>query len=253
MNQLLSSLKENLTFVLVCILVIVGLFIAAKLFERSFKDSVKKVSISKYAAYIAMFSALSGVLMTIEIPLFFAPSFYKIDLSEIPVLICTFYLGPVAGVASELLKVTIKLMIKGTSTAFVGDFANFCVGCAMVLPASIVYHIRKTKKNAVLGLVAGTLVMTVFGSMLNAVYLLPKFSQLFGMPLDAIVGIGTAVNARITSVSTLVLYAVVPFNLLKGVVASTLTLLLYKRVENIIFKPKGEKRENTGKAGFSQP
>ena len=242
MNQLLSSLKENLTFVLVCILVIVGLFIAAKLFERSFKDSVKKVSISKYAAY-----------MTIEIPLFFAPSFYKIDLSEIPVLICTFYLGPVAGVASELLKVIIKLMIKGTSTAFVGDFANFCVGCAMVLPASIVYHIRKTKKNAVLGLVAGTLVMTVFGSMLNAVYLLPKFSQLFGMPLDAIVGIGTAVNARITSVSTLVLYAVVPFNLLKGVVASTLTLLLYKRVENIIFKPKGEKRENTGKAGFSQP
>lgn len=253
MSEFLSSAKDNLMFVLVCALVIVGLFVLAKLFERYAKVSVNKVSISKSAAYVAMFSALAGVLMLLEIPLFFAPSFYKLDLSEIPVLICTFYLGPVAGVASELLKVVIKLMLKGTTSAFVGDFANFCIGCSMILPATIVYHMHKTKKNAVIGLVLGTVIMTIFGSLLNAVYLLPKFAQLYGMPLEAIVGIGTAVNANITSVSTLVLYAVVPFNLLKGVVVSFLTFLLYKRVENIIFKRKDAKNQNGGKVGFQQP
>jgi len=253
MSEFLSVAKENLTFVLVCVLVIVALFVLARLFERAFKNSINKVSKSKYVAYVAMFSALAGVLMFLEIPLFFAPSFYKIDLSEIPVLICTFYLGPVAGVAAELFKVVIKLMLKGTSSAFVGDFANFCIGCSMILPATLVYHVHKTKKNAVLGLVLGIAVMTVFGSLLNAVYLLPKFAQLYGMPLDAIVALGTAVNAKITSVSTLVLYAVVPFNLLKGAIVSVLTFLLYKRVENIIFKVKTEKVPPAEKAVSSQP
>ena len=76
--------------------------------------------------------------------------------------------------------------------------------------------------------------MTVFGSLFNAVYLLPKFAQLFGMPLDAIIGMGTAVNSAINSVSTLVLFAVVPFNLLKGLIVSIITYLLYKRVEKIL-------------------
>ena len=183
-----------------------------------------------------MFSALAGVIMLFEIPLFFAPSFYKMDLSEIPVLICTFYLGPVAGVVCELLKVAVKLLLKGTTTAFVGDFANFAVGCSMVLPASLLYHCKKSKSMALVGLAVGTVVMAVFGSAFNAFYLLPKFAQLYGMPLDAIIGMGTQVNPAITSVGTLVLFAVVPFNLLKGVVVSALTLVLYKRVERLFFR-----------------
>ena len=80
--------------------------------------------------------------------------------------------------------------------------------------------------------------MTVFGSFFNAVYLLPKFSELYGIPLEAIIAMGTDVNASITSVSTLVLFAVVPFNILKGVVVSLLTFLLYKRVEKALFRRK---------------
>ena len=143
-----------------------------------------------------------------------------------------------AGVVSEFLKILLKLMIKGTSTAFVGDFANFFVGCALVLPASIIYHAKKTRKMAIIGLITGTAVMTIFGSFFNAVYMLPKFSQLFGLPMDVIIGMGTAVNGAINSVSTLVLFAVVPFNLLKGVLVSFLTLLLYKRVEKLFFLNK---------------
>jgi riboflavin transporter FmnP len=176
---------------------------------------------------------MAAVLMLFEIPLFFAPGFYKIDLSEIPVLICTFALGPVAGVVSEFVKIILELAIRGTTTAFVGEFANFAIGCSFVLPASILYHKIKTKKGAWIGMASGTLFMTVFGSLFNAVYLLPTFAKMFGS-LDAIIEMGTLVNANITSVSTLVFYAVVPFNLLKGVVVSVLTFILYKRTERLL-------------------
>ncbi len=105
---------------------------------------------------------------------------------------------------------------KGTSTAFVGDLANFVIGCSFILPASVIYMFKKTKKNAILSSAAGTFCMTVFGTMFNAVYLLPAFSRLYGMPLDTIVGMGTAINGSITSVTTLVIFAVAPMNLLKG-------------------------------------
>ena len=243
LKQTWAKVQDNLSFLLACLLVFAGLFLLAVLFERLLMKDRKKLSDTRYITYTALLSAMAGVLMLLEIPLFFAPSFYKLDLSELPVLICTFYLGPVAGVVSELLKVALKLILKGTTTAFVGDFANFAVGCSFVLPASVFYHSRPSRQRAVLGLVVGTLVMTVFGSAFNAVYLLPKFAALFGMPLDVIVGMGTKVNAAITSVSTLVLFAVVPFNLLKGVVVSLLTMLLYKRISPLLHLGDDKKKE----------
>ena len=231
---------ENLGFVLTCLAIIAVIFVVAALFEKFLCRDRKALSSTHYITYTAMFATMAGVLMLIEIPLFFAPSFYKLDLSEIPVFICTFYLGPVAGVAAEFVKVMVKLLLKGTSTAFVGDFANFCVGCSFVLPASIIYHTRPGKKSAIIGLVIGTLVMTTFGSAFNAIYLLPKFAVLFGMPLEVIVGMGTKINSAITSVGTLVFYCVVPFNLLKGVIVSLVTLLLYKRISPLLHR--GDKK-----------
>ncbi len=233
MNNILQAAKENLVFLCTCLGIFAALFLLALLAQRILCKHRRRLSGARTISFVAVFGAIAAVLVLIEIPLFFAPSFYKIDLSEIPVLICTFYLGPAAGVACELIKVLVKLLIKGTTTAFVGDFANFFVGCSLVLPASVVYHCKKTKKSAVLGLITGTLVMTVFGSFFNAVYLLPKFAQLYGLPLETIVGMGTAVNPAISNVTTLVAFAVVPFNLLKGAVVSVLTLLLYKRVERL--------------------
>ncbi len=227
---------ENLRFVLACIATVALLFFAAFLFEKFLVKERKAFSSTHYLTYTAVFACLAGALMFIEIPLFFAPAFYKIDLSEIPVLICTFYLGPVAGVTAELLKIMVKLLLKGTTTAFVGDFANFAVGCSFVLPASVIYHAKPGRRTALLGMLTGTLCMTVFGSAFNAVYLLPRFAALYGMPMEAIIGMGTKINPSITSVSTLVLFAVVPFNLLKGVVDSALTFLLYKRISPILHR-----------------
>lgn len=235
MNEFFQSVQENLVFILTCLAIFAALALVARLAEKLMKMP-SRLGTARTVSYTAMFGAIAAILMYLEIPLFFAPSFYQLDLSEVPVLICTFYLGPVSGVVCELLKILIKILIKGTSTAYVGDFANFFVGCALVLPASICYHFKKSKKSAVWGLVIGTAVMTVFGSFFNAIYLLPKFSQLFGLPLDAIVAMGSNVNKAINSVSTLVLFAVVPFNILKGIVVSVLTLLLYKRVEKVFFR-----------------
>ena len=227
---------ENLQFFLVSAAVFVLILGLAVLAERHLCKDRKQFSNTHYISYTAIFSAISGVLMVMEIPLFFAPGFYKLDISEMPVLICTFYLGPVAGVTAELLKVMVKLLIKGTSTAFVGDFANFVVGCSFILPASIIYHARPGRKTALIGMGVGTLVLTVFGSLFNGFYLIPKFAVLFGMPMDAIVAMGTKVNAAITDVWTLVAFAVVPFNLVKGVAVSALTFLLYKRISPILHK-----------------
>ena len=237
-------LKENLSFIGVCALVFAALLGLAYLFERTVCHDLQRRSRSRNISYVAMFSALGGVLMLLEIPLFFAPGFYKMDLSELPVLMSAFYLGPVAGVITELLKVLLKLLLKGTSTAFVGDFANFVVGCTFVLPAAVIYHHHKTRRTAIIGMAVGTLCMTVFGSLFNALYLIPKFAELFHLPIDQIVAMGTAVNKGITSVPTLVLFAVVPFNLIKGIVDSALTYLLYKRVEFLLF-PELRKKNQT--------
>ncbi len=234
MRDLLAAAGENLSFLLVFLLVTAAILLVAMAAERLTRAQLRRPSKARYIAMIAMSAAVGGVLMSLEIPLFFAPSFYQLDFSELPVLITSFYLGPVAGVVTEFVKVVVKLLLKGTSTAFVGDFANFVVGCAFVLPASVIYHIRKTRATAVAGLAVGTVVLTIFGSLFNALYLIPAFSALYGMPLDAIVAMGSAVNPHINSVATLVLMAVVPFNLVKGVVVSTVTFLLYKRLERAL-------------------
>ncbi len=238
-TNLWESAKENVGFLLVSAIIIAAIFFFAYQAENWMNRNKKenqKVDLSKRLAFIGMFSAISTVLMLFELPLWFAPGFYKLDFSEIPVLICSFAMGPVAGIFVELCKVLLKLVIKGTSTAFVGDFANFVIGSTLILPAAIIYQFRKTKKGAIIGVIVGTLVMTVFGSAFNAVYLLPKFAQLYGMSLDAIIQMGTAVNPSITNVSTLVLFAVVPMNLLKGVLDSIVVVLIYKYISRVMHR-----------------
>ncbi len=240
---------ENLKFFAVCAAVIAAMLLLAAAAEKHICRDRKRLGSTHYVTYTAVFAAMAGVLMTFEIPLFFAPSFYKLDFSELPVLICTFYLGPVAGVAAELVKIIVKLLLKGTTTAFVGELANFITSCAFILPASIIYHARPGKKSAILGMAAGTLVLTVFGSLFNAVYLIPKFAEMYGMPLDAIVSMGNEINGAVNSLATLVLFAVVPFNLLKGVVVSLITYLLYKRISPLLHRGDEKKQKRSGAKG----
>lgn len=183
---------------------------------------------------IAMLSAVSVILMFFDIPLFFAPSFYKIDLSEVPVLIGAFAMGPLAGAVIELVKIALNLVLKGSMTAGIGEVANFLIGCALVIPSALIYQRNKTKKGAIIGMVVGTIVMTIVGGILNAYLLLPVYATAFGMPLDALVGMGSAVNHFITNLATFVLFAVVPFNIIKGVIVTLIVALIYKKISVIL-------------------
>ena len=192
---------------------------------------------TRYLVQIGMLAGIAVVLMLFDIALPFAPSFYQIDLSELPVLIGAFAMGPMAGVLIELIKVLLNLVINGTDTAFVGEFANFLIGCALIVPAALVYQRKKTRKSAVIGMLLGTIVMAAVGGVINAYVLLPAYSAAFGIPIDGLVEMGAAVNRAITSLPTFCLFAVVPFNLVKGLVVSVITLLLYKHISRIL---KGE-------------
>lgn len=189
---------------------------------------------TRMIAQIGMLGAIAVVLMLFEIPLPFAPSFYEIDFSEVPVLIGCFSMGPLAGVLIELIKIVLNLCINGTMTAGVGEAANFVIGCALVLPAAFIYKRKKTKKGAIIGLVTGTLFMTISGCFINAYVMLPTYAKAFGMPIEALVEMGSAVNANITDLLTFVMFAVVPFNLLKGVLVSMIVLLIYKKISPIL-------------------
>ena len=186
---------------------------------------------------IAMLAAVAVVLMLFEFPLPFLPPFYKIDASELPVIIGAFAMGPWAGVLIELVKVLLNLLLDGTTTAFVGEFANFLIGCSYVVPASIVYYRKKSKKNAIVGLVIGTVACAVVGCLLNAYLLLPAYSKAFHMDIEALIAMGTAANKAIDSMFTFVLFATAPLNILKCGLVSIITMLIYKPISRIL---KGE-------------
>lgn len=235
MNELLSQAKENLSFLGITAAVIIALAVISKLTEKKFTH-LRHVSPARRVSIIGICSAIAVVLHILDFPLpFLAPEFYKLDFSEVPVLLGGFFLGPSAAVAIEGIKILLKLLLKSTSTAFVGDFANFFVGCCFALPATVWYHLHKSKTGAIVGLVLGTLTASVIGTLFNAVYLLPKFAQLYGMPLDAILAMGTAIHPGVNSVTTFVVLCVAPLNIVKGAVVSLLTLLLYKRVARPLF------------------
>lgn len=239
MKDLFQKVTENASYVAGFVLVIVALFVVAVLLEKlaQRKNGVKEpIFNTRKVAMIGMFSAVAMILMLFEFPLPFAPSFYELDFSEIPILVGTFAFGPAAGVMMEFVKILLKLFIKGTSTAFIGDLANFAVGCSFILPASAVYAFKKSKKNAIVACVVGTFVLTVFGTAFNAVYLLPAFAEFFGWPLNDLIAMGSAVNPLVQegNIVSFVAACVAPLNLIKGVSVSVVTMLIYKPLSPII-------------------
>ena len=184
---------------------------------------------------IAALSAVAAILMYLEIPLpFLAPDFYELDFSEVPVMVGTMAMGPAAGVSIELVKILLKLVLKGTQTMFVGELGNFIVGCALVLPAGLIYKWKRTRKSALIGMLTGTVIMAFIGAFVNAYLLLPAYAKAFHADLSAFVAMGAAIHSSIDSVLDFAALIVVPFNLFKGVMVSMITFLIYKRIRPLI-------------------
>lgn len=200
--------------------------------EISLKQKISVKTLTKIGAL----SAVAGVLMLLEMPLWFAPSFYKLDFSEIPVLIGAFALGPVAGMTIEFIKILLNFVLNGTITGGIGELANFLIGCSLIVPAGYIYQKNKTTRNAIVGMFVGTLTLTLVGALLNYYLLLPVYAKVFGAPIQAFIDMGNALNPYIIDLKTFIFYAVVPFNIFKGTIVSAFTLLVYKRISPILHR-----------------
>ncbi len=147
-------------------------------------------------------------------------------------MVGTFALGPLAGSVMEVVKILIKLVLKPTSTGFVGEFANLVMSCAMIIPAGLIYRFHKSKKSAMIAMAVGTTMMAAVSVVVNALVMLPFYSHF--MPLETILAAGAAINPAVSSVWTFALICVGPFNIVKGALVSVITALVYKRISNMI-------------------
>jgi riboflavin transporter FmnP len=172
--------------------------------------------------------------MFVETPLPLLPSFLKLDFSEIPALLAAFSLGPVASIYVGLVKNL--LHVPSTQTAGVGEMANFLIGCAFSVPAGLIYDKKKTRQSAAVALLAGGFTMTITAALLNYWLLIPLYLVVLGIPQEAIIAMGHSANRQIINLPTFIAYGIVPFNLIKAMMLSITTLVIYKRVSPILHK-----------------
>lgn len=212
-------------------------------------DETRRRMSTRKMTSLALLAALATILMYLEIAIpVVVPSFLKLDLSEIPVLIGAFAFGPGSAIIIELIKNLLHLPV--TSSLGVGELANFLAGSIFAGTAGFIYRKYKSKKGAIAGLAAGTIAMTVFTSFLNYYFMLPFYAKLFHMPIDALVAFGTAVNVYVTDLKTMIIFAFVPFNLFKGIIVSLITALVYNRVSPLLH---GRKRLHSGQPETTPP
>lgn len=183
----------------------------------------------QYMTRIAILGALSAILFLIEIPVV---AFYKLDVSTLPALLGAFSMGPLAGLAILAIKDVFGLLHSGTM--YVGELADFIMGAAYILPAAIIYRYKKSRKNALVGMIVGTVAMIAVAVLVNWKIMIPFYMTAFGMPMESIIGMAQSALPFVDTEWELLLYVTAPFNLLKGIVLSALTFLLYKRLSPLL-------------------
>lgn len=181
----------------------------------------------------ALLSACAVTLMQLEFPLpFIAPVFYEFDLSDMPALIGAFSMGPVAGIIIELVKNLVKVL--STTTAGVGELSNFVLGCIFVLPAAFIYKYKRTKKSAIWALVLSGALMSLAATAINAFVMIPLYSNLMGIPFEAILGMVPSGLKFVDTMWEFCLICVLPFNAIKAIIVSLITIFIYKPLSVLI-------------------
>lgn len=191
--------------------------------EKTKTQAIVKVGFLSATAFILMY-------LEFQIPLF--PGFLKLDFSDVPALVASFAMGPLYGVMVELIKNILHATI--TQSGGIGEIANFSVGSIFVYTAGIIYQFNKTRKNALISMAIATVVMAFTASLLNYYVFLPLYQKVMGWPMDAIIGMSKAANKNIVDVRTLIAYGIFPFNVLKGIMLSLITLLIYKKLSPVL-------------------
>lgn len=205
---------------------------------KDFFGYVKRKVTTAYIAKLAMLTAIAFLLymyVKFKLPFMF-PSFLEMQFSELPAMLAGFSMGPVAGALVIIFKCLLKFPFSGT--AFVGEIMDLILGLLYVVPASIVYQIKKNRKWALIGLIIGTVSATVMGMLLNRFLAVPFYVKMFfGNNFDAIVGMCSSLYPGLTRENFYNFYifvAVLPFNLSRLGVVSLITFLVYKRLSKIL-------------------
>jgi len=194
----------------------------------------KKIT-TKKIAIIGIFGALSAVLLIFNFPVFFAPTFYKIDFADVPALIGGFALGPLTAISIEGIKILLNIIMEGGSqTAFIGELSNLLMSVSFVGIAVYIYKKEHTKKGALRALIIGTIALAIIGTIINYFLIIPAYTKFMNIPLDTIIEMGAKIIPIIDSKLKLVLLCTLPFNLVKGLLQSIVTFVLYKRISPLL-------------------
>ena len=193
----------------------------------------KKFISTRTITITALLASISYILAFFEFPVPLSPSFARMDLSDIPALIGAFALGPATGVIIELIKNVLQLL--STSTAGIGELANFLIGASYVWIAGFIYKYKRTKKGAISAYIISSIVMGVVATIVNYFILLPLFETF--MPLDQLIASFSEFLPFIQTKLDVVLYNVLPFNIIKGLVVGLVTMVVYKKLTHVL---KGE-------------
>lgn len=196
----------------------------------------QRILTTRTVAKIGVLAAISFILMFFQVPLPFAPPFMQVDLSDVPGLIGAFAMGPVPGMLIVLMKNILHAIVQGSQTQFIGELSNFIVGSAYVMTASWIYLRRKSFKTAIIGTIVGIFVMSLVATASNYFIVFPLYAAAFGMKIEALVNMAAELNGLVNGYESMMLFAVLPFNLVKGAIVGLVTMLLYKRVSPILHK-----------------
>ena len=189
----------------------------------------KSLLTTRELATVAILAAIAAILFMIEIPVVL---FYKLDLSSLPVLLGAFAMGPLPGTMVLLVKALLGLL--HSTSQGVGELADFIMGFAMMFPASVIYRRMKSRKGAIVGMVAGSVIATIVAILTNLFIMIPFYGKAYGMPVEAIVSMGQAIVPFVDNQYKFVLLITGPFNVLKWVVISVVTAVIYKPLSPIL-------------------
>jgi riboflavin transporter FmnP len=207
---------------------------------RAEKGKASGLFTTRTMTVIAILAALSSVLFYFpEFPVPFMPVWMKLDFSNLPAMIGTFALGPCAGFIIVAVKDLVGLT--HSTSGGIGELADFVMSAAFVIPAGFIYWHRKNRQCALVGMAAGTVAMTAAASLTNYYVLIPAFAALMGVSVDEILAAAAAAVPLVESLTlgTYMLWVVVPFNLLKGLLISLVTLLIYKPLSPVLHGTHG--------------
>lgn len=196
--------------------------------QRSDTRETASIRNTRTMTSLALLSAVSFALAFLEFPVPLSPSFAKMDISDFPALVGAMPLGPLAGLTVELIKNLLGLL--STSTGGVGELANFLMGSAMVFISGTLYYKRNSK--AWLACLLGSVAMAAMAALTNYFILLPLFENF--MPLEALIASFAEFIPFIRTKLDVVLWNAVPFNLLKGLGISLVTLLVYPKLTPVL-------------------